>query len=118
VPRKGEEPRLFEMGVPVQRWNVPWHVDVGQRVPLGDGRDQVPERFALSVKATLLEALLHRLDRRDLRGDWVNDVVARWPVTSTLLDAYVSKVFPKGSVLGATASAGSSGSPGVTSVRG
>lgn len=104
VPRKGEEPRLFEMGVPVQRWNVPWHVDVGQRVPLGDGRDQVPERFALSVKATLLEALLHRLDRRDLRGDWVNDVVARWPVTSTLLDAYVSKVFPKGSVLGATAS--------------
>ncbi|MFN9812627.1 MAG: hypothetical protein ACK6CU_23690, partial [Deltaproteobacteria bacterium] len=73
--------------VPVQRWNVPWHVDVGQRVPLGDGRDQVPERFALSVKATLL-------------------------------DAYVSKVFPKGSVLGATASAGSSGSPGVTSVRG
>ncbi len=104
VPRKGEEPRLFEMGVPVQRWNVPWHVDVGQRIPLGDGRDQVPERFALAVKATLLEALLHRLDRRDLRADWVNDVVARWPVTTTLLDAYVSKVFPKGSVLGATAS--------------
>jgi hypothetical protein len=103
VPRKGEAPRLFEMGVPVQRWNVPWHVDVGQRIPLGDTRDQVPERFALAVKATLLEALLHRLDRRDLRGDWVNDVIARWPVTTTLLDAYVSRVFPKGSVLGATA---------------
>ncbi len=104
TPRRGEEPRLFEMGVPVQRWNVPWHVDVGQRIPLGDARDQVPERFALAVKATLLEAMLHRyLDRRDLRADWVNDVVARWPVTTTLLDAYVSKVFPKGSVLGATA---------------
>jgi len=105
TPRKGEEPRLFELGVPVQRWNVPWHVDVAQRIPLVDTRDQVPERFALAVKATLLEAMLHRyLDRRDLRADWVNDVVARWPVTTTLLDAYVSKVFPKGSVLGATAS--------------
>ncbi len=104
TPRKGEEPRLFELGVPVQRWNVPWHVDVAQRIPLVDTRDQVPERFALAVKATLLEAMLHRyLDRRDLRADWVNDVVARWPVTTTLLDAYVSKVFPKGSVLGATA---------------
>jgi hypothetical protein len=104
TPRRGEEPRLFEMGVPVQRWNVPWHVDVGQRIPLGDARDQVPERFALAVKATLLEAMLHRyLDRRDLRADWVNDVIARWPVTTTLLDAYVSKIFPKGSVLGATA---------------
>lgn len=104
APRKGEEPHLFEMGVPVQRWNVPWHVDVGQRVPLNDARDQAPERFVLAVKATLLEAMLHRyLDRRDLRSDWVNDVVARWPVTTALLDAYVSKVFPKGSVLGATA---------------
>jgi hypothetical protein len=103
-PRRGEEPHLFEMGVPIQRWNVPWHVDVGQRVPLNDARDQAPERFVLAVKATLLEAMLHRyLDRRDLRADWVSDVVARWPVTTALLDAYVSKVFPKGSVLGATA---------------
>ncbi len=104
APRKGEEPHLFEMGVPVQRWSVPWHVDVGQRIPLNDARDSAPERFVLAVKATLLEAMLHRyLDRRDLRADWVNDVIARWPVTTTLLDAYVSKVFPKGSVLGATA---------------
>lgn len=108
APRRGEAPRLFEMGVPVERWNLPWHIDVGQRVPLGEARDRVPERFALAVKATLLEAMLHRLDRRDLRADWVNDVVARWPVTTTLLDAYVSKVFPKGSVLGATASSAQS----------
>src|SRR5690606_776523 len=44
APRRGEEPCLFEMGLPVQAWNVPWHVDVAQRVPLGEGCDTVPER--------------------------------------------------------------------------
>lgn len=102
TPRRGEPPSLFELGIPVMQWNVPWHVDVGQRIPLDESRSLAPERFVLAVKAALLEAMLHRyLDRRDLRADWVGDVLARWPLTTGLLDAYVSKVFPKGSVLGA-----------------
>lgn len=106
APRRGEPPHVFEMGVPVQAWNVPWHCDVAQRVPLGEGRDGVPERFSLALKATLLEAMIHSyLDRRDLRADWVQDVIARWPVKAGLLDAYVSKVFPRGSVLGGTSRA-------------
>lgn len=106
APRKGEPAHLFEMGVPVQAWNIPWHVDVGQRVPLGEGRDGAPERFVLALKATLLEAMVHSyLDRRDLRADWVQDVIARWPIKARLLDAYVSKLFPRGSVLGGTSRA-------------
>ena len=106
TPRRGEQGHLFEMGVPVCGWNVPWHCDVGQRVPLREGRDAAPERYVLSVKATLLDAMIHRyLDSRDLREDWVQDVVARWPVRPGLLDAYVSKVFPRGSVLGGTSRA-------------
>lgn len=100
TPRRGEEGHLLEMGIPIQAWNVPWHCDVDQRVPLSEGRTSAPERYVLAVKAALLEAMIHRLDRRDLRADWVQDVIARWPVRSTLLDAYVSKVFPRGSVLG------------------
>lgn len=106
APRRGETPSLFEMGVPVQPWNVPWHCDVAQRVPLGEGRDAAPERFVLAVKATLLETMIHSyLDRRDLRADWVQDVIARWPIKAGMLDAYVSKVFPRGSVLGGTSRA-------------
>ncbi|MCB9596556.1 MAG: ATP-binding protein [Sandaracinaceae bacterium] len=106
APRRGEQPHLFEMGLPVEAWNVPWHVDVAQRVPLKEGRDSVPERYKLAVKAALLEAMIHSyLDRSDLRGDWVHDVIAAWPLSSSLLDAYVSRVFPKGSVLGGTSRA-------------
>lgn len=104
APRRGEAPHLFEMGVPIQPWNVPWHCDVGQRVPLGEGRDGATERYVLTLKAMLLEATIHRnLDRRDLTADWVQEVISRWPVRSTFLDAYVSKVFPRGSLLPGTA---------------
>lgn len=106
APRRGETPHLFEMGVPVQPWSVPWHCDVGQRVPLGEGRDGATERYVLALKAMLLEATIHRnLDRRDLTADWVQEVIGRWPVKSTFLDAYVSKVFPRGSLLPGSAHA-------------
>ena len=106
TPRRSEQPHLFEMGLPVQAWNLPWHVDVAQRVPLGEGRDAVPDRYRLAVKAALLEAMIHSyLDRSDLRADWVHEVIAGWPLSASLLDAYVSRVFPRGSVLGGTSRA-------------
>lgn len=103
TPKKGQSPHLMEMGVPILAWEVPWHADVGQRVPVNEGRDSVPDRFKLQLKATLLESMIHRyLDRRDLRADWVHDVIGRWPMKSSVLDAYVSRAFPKGAVLGGT----------------
>lgn len=106
TPRRGEETHVFEMGVPIDAWDVPWHVDITQRVPLREGRDGVPERFALSLKALLLESLIHRyLDKKDLRADWVHDVISRYPVKGSVLDAFVSRAFPRGAVLGGTSRA-------------
>ncbi len=105
-PRKGQDAYLFEMGVPIESWDVPWHVDVGQRVPLLDGRDGVPDRFKLRLKALLLESMIHRyLETKDLRADWVHDVIARYPVKTSVLDAFVSRAFPRGAVLGGTSRA-------------
>lgn len=103
LPHRGDTPHLLEMGVPVQSWELPWHVDVGQRVPLTSGRESVPDRFALRLKGLLLESMIHRyLDTRDLRADWVHEVIAKVPVAASVLDAYVSRAFPKGAVLGGT----------------
>src|SRR5262249_38738148 len=80
--------------------------DVAQRVPLAERRSSATERFKLQLRATLLEAMIHRyMDRRDLRADWVHDVVSRWPLPQSVVDAYVSKLFPRGAVLEGTARA-------------
>jgi hypothetical protein len=102
-PRKGTRGHVFEMGIPIAPWNVPWHADVAQRVPLLDGRDGIPERFELQLKATLLEAMIHRyLDRGDLNAEWVHDAISRYPLEPSVLDAYVCRAFPRGAVLGGT----------------
>ncbi len=106
TPRKGEQAFVFEMGIPVEPWDVPWHCDVAQRVPLLEGRDGIPDRYKLHLKAALLDAMIGRyLDKRDLKAEWVHDVIARFPVKPSLLEAYVSRVFPRGAVLGGTSRA-------------
>lgn len=105
-PRRGDAPHLYEMGLPVEPINVPWHVDVAQRVPLGAGRDGAPEGYKLRLKQTLLEELISSyLDAKDLRADWVADVLSRTPPSQRTLDAYVSRTFPRRSVLGGSARA-------------
>ena len=100
-PRRGTQAHIFEMGIPIAKWNVPWHADVAQRVPLHGGRAGVPERFELQLKATLLEAMIHRyLDRGDLNAEWVRDAISRYPLDPAILDAYVCRAFPRGAVLG------------------
>lgn len=106
TPRKGSSAYLMEMGIPIEAWDVPWHVDVGQRLPLTEGRDHVPTRFKLQLKATLLETMLpSHLERGDLKQDWVLDAIARCPLRPEVLDTYVSKVFPRGAVLEGTSRA-------------
>lgn len=106
APRKGSSAYLMEMGIPIEAWDAPWHVDVGQRLPLSEGRDHVPTRFKLQLKATLLETMLpSHLERGDLTQDWVLDAIARCPLRSEVLDTYVSKVFPRGAVLEGTSRA-------------
>lgn len=106
APRKGTSAYLLEMGIPIEAWDAPWHVDVGQRLPLSEGRDHVPTRFKLQLKATLLETMLpSHLERDDLRHEWVLDAIARCPLRPEVLDTYVSKVFPRGAVLEGTSRA-------------
>jgi len=105
-PRKGQTPHLYEMGIPLEPVGTPWHVDVGQRVPAGARRAHVPEAYKLRVKQLLLELLIrHYFDRAELKHDWVAEVLSRCEVSAATLDAYVSRVFPRGAVLGGSARA-------------
>jgi hypothetical protein len=99
--RRGEQPHLFEMGIPVEPLGVPWHVDVQQRVPLADQREAATEHYKLLLKSLLLESLVGQwLDRRDLRAEWVEEVIAKQMVSDRALEQYIVQVFPRGALLG------------------
>lgn len=99
--RRGEQAHLFEMGVPVEPLNIPWHLDVQQRIPLADHRESATEHYKRLLKSLLLESLVEKwLDHRDLRADWVKEVIAHQMVSDRALEQYVARVFPRGAILG------------------
>ncbi len=101
-PRRGEAAQLFEMGIPVEPLNVPWHVDVQQRVPLADHRDAATDHYKMILKSLLLEGLMGGdwLNRKELREGWVEEVISRQMISDRALEQYVARVFPRGSLLG------------------
>lgn len=101
-PRRGESPQLFEMGIPVEPLNVPWHVDVQQRVPLADHRDAATDHYKMILKSLLLDGLMGGdwLNRKELREQWVDEVIGRQMISDRALEQYVARVFPRGSLLG------------------
>ena len=49
-PRDGEQPHIYELGIPVVETDIRWHVSVGQKVPLNRDRDNVTPAY---VRETL-----------------------------------------------------------------
>lgn len=75
-PRLGEEPSIMEMGIPICPVDMPWHLDVGQRVPLPDHRTTVPLAYARKLKLQVLDEIADKLGPSELKSEWVTEVLA------------------------------------------
>lgn len=71
----GEVPMIYELGVPIVDSGLPWHVDVGQKVPLAFDRDNVPPAFLAKVRAGVLELMHGQLDAEKANAAWVRDAI-------------------------------------------
>lgn len=74
----GETPMLFEMGIPVQeldKQEVPWHLDVQQKIPLAPNRDAVRPAYLQDVLAEVLNATAHDLNQEQASGTWVKEAI-------------------------------------------
>ena len=90
-PRAEERPALFEMGLPICEVDMPWHVDVQQRIPLPDHRTAVPVGWLKSLKTQILERMADRMSSAQLRADWIPEVIGQ--VSEAVQRLYVQKVF-------------------------
>jgi len=74
-PLPGEEPTLYELGVPVCPTGDRFHVSVGQKVPLDIERTSVPEAYLSRVRAFVLQATHEQLTHDDSTSPWVRDAL-------------------------------------------
>lgn len=68
----GEEAHLYEMGIPVDTLECPWHVEIGQKIPLSIDRGSVRYGFQNSVQQIAAEIMAQEMDKEETCGSWVS----------------------------------------------
>ena len=85
---------VYEMGIPVQEVDTPFHINVEQRIPMNDNRDVVDAKYLPKLYAIVMRQLLDTTDREELTEHWMLRGVeaADW----SLQAAFVRKLVPEG----------------------
>ena len=77
-PIDGEAPMLYELGIPVvTAGDIPWHIDVQQKLPLNMDRDGVTPAYLSRINALVLQHMEARLSTQDANATWVKDAIQR-----------------------------------------
>ena len=97
-PLEGEVPMIYEMGIPVVEVDVPWHLNVGQKVPLNRDRDNVTPAYRGKLLAAVLDHTIDLLDEDDAAKSWVKDALPL-AAPETVRSA-VTKIYGEGAVIG------------------
>jgi hypothetical protein len=73
-PRDGNS-WLYEMGIPVQKINCSYDVDVQQKVPLSQNRDSVRDSYLKDIYSVVLEAMAQDISTEEIGEAWVQQGV-------------------------------------------
>ncbi len=66
---------IFEMGIPIcpAEWDLPYHVNIQQRVPMNPNRDAVMSGYASKIHKCCLPTLIKELNSEQARATWVGE---------------------------------------------
>jgi hypothetical protein len=90
---RGDEPQLYELGIPVVESGLPWHVDIGQRVPMPMDRDNVSPAYARKLRAAVLNAMHEELPPEAASEGWVKDALASGELSDEAVDTTITKLY-------------------------
>lgn len=62
---------IYEMGIPVVKWDNRWHADIQQRVPLNMQRDNVTPAYLQELRVAVLNGMAEKIEEKDVNETWV-----------------------------------------------
>ena len=94
---KQETGWIYEMGIPIQPIDLPFDVDVMQKVPMPPNRDTVAESYLKDIYTHVLNAMYEEVPREEFGATWIktaieNSKVIKDAVTTTIEKRYGDKV--------------------------
>ncbi len=66
---------VYEMGIPVQQHSTRFHVNILQRIPLNDNRDNIDEVYLSTLGTFILPHLLRTMSAQALKHEWVDKAI-------------------------------------------
>jgi hypothetical protein len=94
-----ESGEILEMGVPVVECDMPYRVNVLQKIPLNMDRDNVTPAFLKALQADVLNHMHDQLDAEEACESWVVEAAADARASTQAVDAVVRQRFGERAVI-------------------
>lgn len=65
------EPKVYEMGLPIEKIDFPWSIDVQQRVPLREQRDTLLQWYRAELFARVVSSHTDKIPNESLRDNYI-----------------------------------------------
>lgn len=91
--RDGEEAFIYEMGVPVVESGMKYHVNVMQKVPLNEDRDNVTPAYFRLLCASVVEQMYDDLEAEQTSQSWVSIALEQDNIDADAVRAITTKRF-------------------------
>ena len=75
APLEGETPHLYEMGIPIDTVDCPWHIEIGQKVPLAIDRGSVRFGYQTEIERAAAEIMAKQITEEQASEGWVADAL-------------------------------------------
>jgi hypothetical protein len=79
--REGETGSIYEMGIPVVDTGDLYHYNVGQKVPLGLERDNVPPSYLRTIRTLVYNEMFPGTGAEEANGKWGRDALSDERIT-------------------------------------
>lgn len=90
---------IYEMGIPIQPIDLPYDVDVQQKVPMPPNRDTVSESYLQDVYAETLNCMHGEMEREEFGETWVRTAVEDSRISEDAVRATVERRYGRKAVL-------------------
>ena len=91
--KAGETAHIYELGIPVVETDLPWHVDVAQKVPVNMDRDNVTPGYRKILVRHATDAMHDRLTPEQAASPWVDDALADPDLDEAAVETILTKRF-------------------------
>jgi hypothetical protein len=93
VPRIGDVAYVYEMGIPVVEIDLPWSVDVEQKIPLNQDRDNITPAFRKLLVANCLNQMHSALTQEQAALPLVQEALGHDHISDDAVQAVVASQY-------------------------